>query len=141
MVKYSKSEFQCIDVPGDGSCMYHSCSIYLKESATEIRQRLSQYIKQNPDVKLNDTCLKDWIMWGDGMTTDQYAQRTISSGTWGGAMELTLISHIYRVNISVLRPTKDCYVLVSDIDFPNADRLDRMYLQWTGGHYCYLKLV
>ena len=49
--------------PGDGSCLFHSMSYGLGGDATKLRSEICSFISANPDFKICETPLSDWIRW------------------------------------------------------------------------------
>ena len=51
--------------PGDGSCLFHSMSYGLggDANATKLRAEICAFISANPDFKICETPLSDWIKW------------------------------------------------------------------------------
>jgi len=51
--------------PGDGSCLFHSMSYGLggDANATKLRAEICAFITANPDFKICETPLSDWIKW------------------------------------------------------------------------------
>lgn len=141
-MKYRRSDFKEESTPGDGSCMYHSCSYYLNENANIIRKRVANFIQTNGEYKINDLTLKEWLKHGENMSIDEYTKRTGQNGTWGGATELKFISIIYKVNIKILKGADlRCYKVVADIPHQGVDEYDTMYLYWSGSHYTHLQVT
>lgn len=88
--------------PGDGSCLFHSMSYGLgsRYNARIIRKEICAFIKSNPEFKISETPLRDWIKWDSGTSCSSYASR-MSGGAWGGGIEMAVASNIYRVNVHV----------------------------------------
>ena len=45
--------------------------------------------------------IEDWIRWQKSMSADAYIRQMRSPETWGGAMEIAMMTRIYVVDISV----------------------------------------
>ena len=50
-----------IPQPPDGSCLFHSLSYGLRDGrgATSLRREIMAFIRNNPDLKISDTPLRD----------------------------------------------------------------------------------
>lgn len=87
--------FQVVDVPGDGSCMYHAIGLSLHQSGQSLRALLARHMREHPDFLLNAVPLSDWISWQEGgLDVAQYAAR-VQSNQWGGALEQALIARLF----------------------------------------------
>lgn len=109
--------------PGDGSCLFHSLSYGLSDrsTASSLRRDICRYVESNPDISIADTSLKDWIRYdsGDATTVQSYAQR-MSSGTWGGGIEMAALTKMKPVNVHVYEKCEEGYRRISKFDNPNA---------------------
>ena len=49
--------------PGDGSCLFHSISYGLRDGsdANSLRAEICQFIQRNPEYKISETPLSDWV--------------------------------------------------------------------------------
>lgn len=70
------SNARVVRQPGDGSCLFHSMSYGLRngQSASKLRSEVCSFIQQNPNMKISDTPLKDWIKWDSGRSCSEYAR-------------------------------------------------------------------
>ena len=52
--------------PGDGSCLFHSISYGLRDGsdANSLRAEICQFIQRNPEYKISETPLSDWVKVG-----------------------------------------------------------------------------
>lgn len=140
--------------------MFHSMAYHLGTTAGALRAAVVDAIRRQPDRLINGTPLKDWIAWETGGGTPAaYAARMSGRAEWGGAMELTLLAHLFGRPIRVYRPMRtpsgaSVYVQVADIvlgDPPAAAAASAsagagvagplVRLVWTGGHYMPLVAV
>lgn len=81
--------------PGDGSCLFHSMSYGLpsKSNAARLRAEICQFIQNNPNLKISDTPLQDWVKWDANSSVAEYA-RKMSRGSWGGGIEMACVSQV-----------------------------------------------
>ena len=91
--------------PGDGSCLFHSLGHYFGASAAELRSEAASTIEANPALEISGTPLHKWIEWDENLSPPSYAAR-LRSGSWGGALELAVISAMMGVVIHVYEPVQ-----------------------------------
>ncbi len=89
-------------MPADGNCLFWALGYFYDISGPDLRETLVQYMKKNKNknIKINDIPFKDWIVWSDGVTYDEYVRR-LEKGMWGGAIEMALFNAITGSAISV----------------------------------------
>lgn len=96
-----------VQVPGDGACLFHSLALGLQvlglqgETGMSVRNRIADFISKNPDYLIAGTKLQDWIQWDSRQTVQEYASTLRRGDRWGGAIEMSVFSHIWRVNVGV----------------------------------------
>eukprot|EP00747_Dinoflagellata_sp_TGD_P209456 gnl/TRDRNA2_/TRDRNA2_82853_c0_seq1.p1 gnl/TRDRNA2_/TRDRNA2_82853_c0~~gnl/TRDRNA2_/TRDRNA2_82853_c0_seq1.p1 ORF type:complete len:225 (+),score=33.68 gnl/TRDRNA2_/TRDRNA2_82853_c0_seq1:39-713(+) len=128
--------------PGDGSCLFHSLSHGLgaTASASALRQEMCSYMKKNPDASIADTTLKDWVRYdsgGDGI--DTYASKMKSGGSWGGGIEMAVLTKMKNVNVHVYQKCSSGFKRISNFDAPQGKKT--INVLYTGGnHYDALEL-
>lgn len=130
-----------IPMPGDGNCMFHSISYGLNISHKVLREKIVNFILENPDFIINDTKLKDWIQWSENISYIKYAKNMAKNGIWGGGIELSIIPYIYNISICVLQKgnIKDKYKIISKFLRPNSKKI--IFILYVGNcHYNYLEL-
>ncbi len=105
--------------PGDGSCLFHSMSFGLNDGSTasSLRKEICNYIMSNPNIKICDTPLKNWIKWDTNSSIIEYA-RKMYRGSWGGGIEMACVSNIKKVNIHVYQYYPKGYKRISAFDYP-----------------------
>ncbi|KAJ1447011.1 hypothetical protein M885DRAFT_501831 [Pelagophyceae sp. CCMP2097] len=95
--------------PPDGSCLFHSLSYGLREGSTPaaLRREIATFIRNNPDLRISDTPLRDWIKqraaWDALVSVATYASR-MASGAWGGGIEMAAASELKNCCIEVYEP-------------------------------------
>ena len=123
-----------IKQPGDGSCLFHSISFGLGNlSSSELRIDIANWIKNNPDIIISDSPLRDWIYWDSNNTVDNYAKKISVSG-WGGAIEIIACSILKNVSIHVYEKIGSNYKRISSFNQKKPSKL--INILYTGGvHY------
>lgn len=93
-------------MPGDGACLFHSLAYGLRplgfqEDGHSVRQRIAQFIAQQPDTQISGTPLRSWVDWDSHETVGSYARRLQSGSLWGGAIEMAACARIFAVDVAV----------------------------------------
>ena len=94
------------DVPGDGSCLFHSIAYPLKSpkfTGIQLRDITSKIIEKHSDSLLHGISLKNWIEWESGDFVHQYV-RKLRNGMWGGALEMTILASLLNIHFFVYSP-------------------------------------
>lgn len=109
--------------PADGSCLFHSLSYGLSDrsSASSLRREICGYIERNPDEIIADTSLRDWIRYDSGGTVNTYASK-MSSGVWGGGIEMAALTKMKNVNVHVYEKCEDGFKRISAFQSPGASK-------------------
>jgi hypothetical protein len=102
------------DVPGDGTCMFHSLALPLQTSGEALRDMVSNFIERHHDMKMHDTLISDWILWDTGMSPSVYVDK-MRKKMWGGALEMTIISSILQTPIFVYSPKSGMCVRITEV--------------------------
>jgi len=103
--------------PGDGSCLFHSLSYGLadRSSASSLRKEICGFIAKNPDIEIGDTSITEWVQYDSGGSVQSYAQK-MSSGTWGGGIEMAAFTKMKHVNVHVYEKCREGYRRISAFD-------------------------
>jgi len=124
-----------ISQPGDGNCLFHSMAHSLPGArASSLRREIAEFIKENPDLEIADTPLRDWVKWDSGCSVAQYASRMAVTG-WGGGIEMAACSYLKKVNVHVYeKGMLGSYKRISCFDVPSARQT--IHVLYRGGvHY------
>lgn len=123
-----------VQQPPDGSCLYHSLSYGLGgTSAHTLRREIAAFVERNPELKIADDPLKDWVYWDQNCSVSQYCRRMSISG-WGGGIEMAACSHLKGVNIHVYERSSVGFQRISCFDYPGASKT--IHVLYCGGvHY------
>lgn len=84
-------------VPGDNSCLFHACAYVLKDKSRSLgpslRQECAEVVLANPqkyDAALLGQPPRDYVDW------------ILRPTSWGGAIELSILSFLYQTEIIAL---------------------------------------
>ncbi|KAK4187847.1 hypothetical protein QBC35DRAFT_383996 [Podospora australis] len=109
-------------MPDDNSCMFTAVggALGLANPSRVLRDQIASYILSHPDTYTK-------AILGDTPTT--YVSRMLETDTWGGAIELSILSDIYNIEISSL-----------DVKSLRVDRFgegkdERIVIVYSGIHY------
>jgi hypothetical protein len=97
---------EVVKQPSDGSCLFHSLAFGINRSggvgcsAGSLRRQIGEYIKNNPNLEIAETPMKDWVKWDSNTSVSTYADRISRSG-WGGGIEMAVCSRMENVNVHV----------------------------------------
>ncbi|KAH8095434.1 hypothetical protein JL720_2733 [Aureococcus anophagefferens] len=124
-----------IPQPPDGSCLFHSLSYGLRDGrgATSLRREIMAFIRNNPDLKISDTPLRDWIHWDALVSVATYTQR-MSRGGWGGGIEMAATSELKNCNVEVYAQCALGYKRISLFQKQGAEKTVRVCYRG-GVHY------
>jgi ubiquitin thioesterase OTU1 len=86
------------EVPADNSCLFHAVTRIIEDgsTATQLRSRIAEIVITHP-AKFTAVYL--------GMPPAQYASWIAHPDTWGGAIELQILSFVYQCEIVVVDVT------------------------------------
>lgn len=113
-------------MPADNSCLFHACAYVLKNKSRSdgpsLREQCVQMIVSRPDMFNVNTL---------GQTPESYAGWLYSASSWGGGVELQILSMIYKTEIFAL-----------DLESSTVQRFGtdegydaRAFVVYTGNHY------
>lgn len=141
MYNIMKLEFQEKIVPGDGNCLFHSMGLAFGIPQGDLRLAIAVYLEKNRKEKLNGLALEEWLELEKDMKLDNYCRLIRNDGIWGGNMEISVATKMFKCNIFVLSKDviKKRYKMVSSYVFDNNAR--NVFLVYDGVHYNYLKVT
>eukprot|EP00727_Mastigamoeba_balamuthi_P003147 m51a1_g1283 hypothetical protein (263) ;mRNA; r:144445-145477 len=83
-------------VPGDNSCLFHAAAYVLEERSRakgpEFRRKIAEVVAAYPQKFTADYL---------GMPNAEYVTRIRDTSFWGGAIELSILSFLYNIEIHV----------------------------------------
>lgn len=126
-----------VDVPSDGSCMFHAVALATSTTGTTLRHTVCDFIRTKHAHSLSGLPLSQWIRESEGMSTADYAAQLSKPSTWGGAIELACLSIVLQRCIAV-------YVMGEAGSAKRiacfGDTLGRpIFILYTGSHYMGLR--
>jgi len=110
--------------PGDGSCLFHSMTYGLGSdgtSATQLRREIARFLEDNPTLEIAGDTLEEWVQYDTGSSITSYA-RKMSTGGWGGGIEMAACSQLKKVNVHVYEHHSSAFKRISCFDCKNAKR-------------------
>lgn len=95
-------QFKVKDVPGAGNCLFEAVGRSINMDATQLRNQVVQFIQQ-PNQTLYKEPLDTWIKNSDipCKNIQEYIDYIEKQGTWGGGMELAILSTLLQRPILV----------------------------------------
>ncbi len=98
--------------------------------------QICSFINDNPNLKIADTPLADWVKWDSGSSVSSYA-RKMSGGAWGGGIEMASVSKMKNVNVHVYEYHGGAYKRISAFDLEeNPESRPIIRVLYGGGvHY------
>ncbi|KAL9657497.1 hypothetical protein ABK040_016763 [Willaertia magna] len=114
-------------VPSDNSCLFHSLSYVLENKnlnkSSQLREFCANYVAENPK-KFTTSFL--------GMKNIEYANWILHKDTWGGAIEVSILSEYYKTKI-IAFDTTTCREDVYGSD--HSEYVSMALIIYTGDHY------
>ena len=107
-----------VEMPKDGSCLFHAVAAQVPMPHQELRRRTADFVESNlnlqiaPEFTIMDRILawihenSAWIQ-AQGFTSgefgpEEYVNVLRQPGTWGGELELIVLAHMLERRIDVL---------------------------------------
>lgn len=130
-----------VDVPGDGSCMFHAVAFGLRDNSKGINGHVSGHALRTRVVQMLDTDtqisglpIRQWIEESETISASEYANRMKTA--WGGAIELACLSHLVKRCIAVYAMTGSSARKIASF---GEELGDPIFILYTGSHYMALK--
>ena len=95
IIDYSKYSIKKKDIPADNSCLFNAINFAINQNANSpeiIREIIAGEITSNPD-DYNAAIL--------GKDPEEYCKWILNKETWGGGIELSILSKFFHVQIGV----------------------------------------
>ena len=70
-------------------------------SALSLRKQIASYIEANPELLISESPLREWVLWDSGASVASYCRRICRESTWGGGIEMAVVSRLKRVHVHV----------------------------------------
>jgi len=124
------------------SCLFDSMYSLLSqhgiyfESSHVLRTKITDFMRDNPQYSLESGTVGEWVkLTAEDMNTDSvsYIRGMTSSSTWGGAMEMAVMSKIFNIQIDVIGRGVEKPLAQFNC---TGDRAEAKFtIHWTGSHY------
>jgi len=111
-------------IPADNSCLFNSINYALNQNLDEpyiMRSLIAAEIQSNLDF-YNSAIL-------DGKEPIDYCEWIMNASTWGGGIELSILSKCFQIRIGVVD------IINCTIEFLGEDYTNVIYLLYNGVHY------
>ena len=122
IIDYSKYSIRKKDIAGDNSCLFNAINFAINQNENSpevIRGIISSEIMANPN-EYNSAIL--------GKEPSQYCKWILNKETWGGGIEISILSKFFQIQISVVDIQ---YITIEN--FGNYNRC--IYLLYNNIHY------
>ena len=131
------------------SCLFDSMfsllkshGIYFRNSHI-LRRKIANFMKDNPSYSLESGTVGEWVdLVAKDMnnTKDSYVQSMTHASTWGGGMEMALMSKIFSVTIIVIGRGQGESNPLAVFDCTGGKADATFILHWTGSHFTPVKI-
>ncbi len=130
------------------SCLFDSLFSLLNQygikfaNSHELRLKVTTFMAENPHYSLGkdqSESIENWVKYtakDQRKTSQQYLNAMRQRSTWGGGLEIAVMSKLFNCIIVVIRNNK----VVSTFDNTDGDAEVKFTINWTGSHYTPLKL-
>ncbi len=128
------------------SCLFDSMfallkqhGIYFRDSHV-LRTKIALFMRDNPKYSLESGTIENWVemVAGDMNTNSQnYIRGMGHSSTWGGGMEMAVMSKIFNIQIVVIGRGGDTPLAEFDCTGGRAEA--RFTIHWSGSHFTPVK--
>jgi len=115
---------------GDGNCLFRSCAYFLGICHHRLRKEVVRIIREYPDLPINGIPLSTWLE--ESGYGSCYPDHLSTDGFHGSALEISLISIIFRRTICVYIKENGQFKRIAEF-FPEFG--DEISLLWSGDHY------
>ncbi len=120
------------NMPGDNSCLFHTCSYVLENRSRTKAKELRELCAQ---IVLDDTVTYNTAFLG--MPNRTYVSSILDPNAWGGAIELSILSKHYKTEIVAF----DIQTTREDHYGEDLNYSTRVLVLYTGNHYDALALA
>jgi hypothetical protein len=97
-------------------------------------------MRDNPGYRINDQTITWWVnQVSEDMRTPAvgYISRMQNPSTWGGAMEISVMSKLFNIKINVSGANNTNH----EVDCTDGEPEAIFFLNWNGVHYTPIRLV
>jgi hypothetical protein len=127
------------------SCLFDSMHALLTKHGIHFRNshvlrlKITAFMRDNPSYEINEQTIDWWIKQVSTdmrMDSGNYINRMSNASSWGGAMEISVMSKLFNVKIKVLGRSNTNHTVDCTDGQPDA----LFVLHWTGSHYTPVKI-
>jgi len=138
-MELSSPDFVRKSMPGDGSCLFHAVSTAAdgEADAASLRALAASEVGRRQSEELNGASVAQWIEWETGLSPEEYARSMMGGKSWGGQVELALLSHALERPIHVYRQERPgLFTLDHSFDPPSSSpSAEALRVIFDGSHY------
>jgi len=118
---------------GNGDCLFHSCAFFLGINHRRLRSLVAKIMREYPYLPISGVPLSTWLE--EAGYDSSYPDKVDESGFNGSAIELSLISIMFRRSIYVLKRNPKFPGGFEQIAEYFPEFGDGFSLLWSGNHY------
>lgn len=123
------------------SCLFISIGKLLSLPHETIRQDICDFMERNMELGRDGVPWRQWIQWeSPSMTAEVYISNMRSTSQWGGAMEISVATQVYKVDVTVVAAS-DHRVLAEFVSREGEPSSWLLIVSWTGSHYTPVSIV
>ena len=103
----AESGLRKVETLGDGSCLYRAVGMHTRETAEQVRLKVAEWLRQNPNFAFNDSVLSTWLQDIDGATWTEFCDHVADldcQRRWGGELVILAIAQVYQTPVLVWSP-------------------------------------
>lgn len=130
------------------SCLFDSMyslltqhGIYF-ESSHALRTKITDFMHENPKYSLESGTVEEWIkLAAEDMNTNStsYIRDMTRASTWGGAMEMAVMSKIFNIQIDVIG--RGAEKPLAQFNCTGGGAEAKFTIHWSGSHYTQVSKV
>jgi len=119
-------------IANDNSCLFHAVNKLVEGSSSaalvnQLRQTIAAIILSDTEGKYDEATL--------GSNKKKYAESIMKENTWGGGIELAILSDCLNVEIAAIDVETCSMFVFGQSDEPSKQRDRRIYVIYSGVHY------
>jgi len=112
------------------------------ESSHALRTKITDFMRENPKYSLESGTVEEWVkLTAEDMNTNStsYIRGMTCASTWGGAMEMAVMSKIFNIQIDVIGRGAEKPLAQFNC---TGDRAEAIFtIHWSGSHYTQVSKV
>jgi len=124
------------------SCLFDSMHVLLTqhgiyfENSHILRMKITSFMRDNPKYSLGSDTIGDWIkLVAEDMNinSENYIRSMSNASTWGGGMEMAIMSKIFNIQIDVISGSSQ--KPLAEFNCTGEKVEAKFTLHWSGSHY------